>query len=342
MVLQANTEGIVPLALVSSTQNFHPVVGGWVWSLGSRLFFFFFGLPMCRSKQFPQLLPILGLLPEWWVRATNPLIAQLREQDRNYRSQIQSILSHTDDAEQKSSSHSTVFHSLRDDPDLPPAEKSLPRLVSEAKSIVGAGTFTSTHMLNITTYHILANPLVRTRLMEELAQAMPNQDVPCQLETLEQLPYLDAVINEGLRLSYGTLHRLQRVHPDTALTFQDWVIPPGTPVGMSSFSFNGNPAVFPAPEVFDPSRWLGPKRDFRRKFLFNFGKGTRHCVGMSLALAEIQMTLAAVFRKLGSKMQLYDTDRERDVDIKHDFFLTMPNTESRGVRVTFHDDMVVR
>lgn len=67
---------------------------------------------------------------------------------------------------------------------------------------------------------------------------------------------------------------------------------------------------------------------------------------MNLAQAEIHMALATVFRRLGTKMQLYDTLRERDVDVKHDFFVTNPSLDSRGVRVTLHSsnfqDMSVR
>ena len=288
--------------------------------------------PSTRIKQFPQLFPVLNLLPNWFVRATNPLIAQLRIQLEEYASQVDLILSHKEKT--GSESHPTVFHSLRDDDELPLSEKSLPRLVQEAASLVAAGTLTSTHMLGITTYHILANPPILNRLMTELEEAIPDAATPCSLQTLEQLPYLSAVINEGLRLSYGTIHRLQRVHPDTALTFRGWTIPPGTPVGMDSIHLHNDPTVFPEPRTFDPSRWIGPEKELRQKYLFNFGRGTRQCVGMNLALAEIHMVLATVFRRLGTRMQLYDTVRERDVDVKHDFFATNPSLESRGVRVT--------
>ena len=203
----------------------------------------------------------------------------------------------------------------------------------EAQSLIGAGTLTSTHMLSMTTYHILANPPIVRSLIEELEDAIPDIHIPLSLQQLEQLPYLTAVVNEGLRISYGTLHRLQRVHPDHTLKYRDWTIPPGTPVGMSSLFMHDDPAVFPEPRQFDPSRWTGPEKEFRLKYLFNFGRGTRQCVGMNLAYAEIYMTLAAVFRKFGYELTLYDTHRERDVDIKHDFFITCPSVDSRGVRV---------
>lgn len=119
-----------------------------------------------------------------------------------------------------------------------------------------------------------------------------------------------------------------------ALTYRDWIIPPGTPVGMSPLFMHNDPAIFPDPQIFDPSRFIGPEKERRQRHLFNFGKGTRQCVGMNLAQAEIHMALAAIFRKFGTKMHLYDTIRERDVDVKHDFFVPNPSLDSRGVRVT--------
>ena len=282
------------------------------------------------------MLPTLFLLPNWLVQAIYPLFAQYRVQKQEYESQVRSILSHTDKT--STESHPTVFHSLRDDPDLPLSEKSLPRLVMEAQTLIGAGTLTTTHMLSMTAYHILANPPILRKLLEELEEAIPDIATPCPLQTLEQLPYLSAVISEGLRVSYGSVHRLQRVHPDNALIFRDWIIPPGTPVSMSSISMHDDQSIFPEPRKFDPQRWIGPERDIRQKYLFNFGRGARQCVGMNLAEAEMHMTLAAVFRRVGRLMELYDTERERDVDVKHDFFVTNPSLDSRGVRVVLGSD----
>ena len=204
------------------------------------------------------MLRILDLLPDWWVRATSPLYAQFRVQNSFYDSKVQSLLSHEDKA--GSEWHPTIFHSLRDDGDLPLAEKSLRRLVMEAQSLVSAGTLTTAHTLIATTYHVLANPPVLSRLMAELETAIPDTAEPCSLQNLEQIPYLSAVISEGLRLSYGSVHRLQRVHPDHALTFRNWTIPPGTPVGMTSIFMHDDPAIFPEPRIFDPQRWMGPSR----------------------------------------------------------------------------------
>ena len=107
-------------------------------------------------------------------------------------------------------SHPTVFHSLRDDDNLPLSEKSLPRLIMEAQSLVSAGTLTSTHMLSLTTYFVLIDPAILSKLTAELEEAIPDTATATlySLENLERLPYLSAVVNEGLRVSYRLVHRL--------------------------------------------------------------------------------------------------------------------------------------
>lgn len=51
----------------------------------------------------------------------------------------------------------------------------------------------------------------------------------------------------------------------------------------------------------------------------------------SLALAELYIVIASVFRRFD--MELYDTVRERDVDAVRDCFIGETSPESRGVRV---------
>ncbi len=57
--------------------------------------------------------------------------------------------------------------------------------------------------------------------------------------------------------------------------------------------------VFPDPEVFDPTRWMGSPDDVRtrERYLVAFSKGSRGCVGQNLAMCELYCTLAAVFRR---------------------------------------------
>ena len=274
------------------------------------------------------MIPMMNFLPDWFVQATNPAAWLVRVQFGEYSRMVKQVLQ---GGENDKTSHATVFHALRDDPGLPNSEKNLPRLVAEAASLVGAGTLTTAHTLSTTTYFVLENPTILHRLLAEL-----DASDATTVQELEKLTYLNAVFTEGLRLSYGTIHRLSRVHPDNELDFQGWSIPAGTPVGTTSYFTHQNEKVFASPRKFDPDRWLDASPEAHAEMtrcLGNFGRGTRQCVGMNLAYAEVYLTLASVFRRLGRKMELHNTIRERDVDMVHDFFISFPRVDSKGVCV---------
>lgn len=223
----------------------------------------------------------------------------------------------------------TMFHELLSG-SLPPAEKTLDRLVDEGINMVAAGTLTTAHFLKTTTYHLLANPTLLAKLKSELIAAIPNPEELPPLRDIEALPYLHAVIQEGFRLSYGATSRLPRVSTNSPLQYKDWIIPAGTPVGMTSIILHENPAIFPNPQEFDPNRWTEKGAGRLDRYLVNFSKGTRSCLGISLAQAEIYLTLAAVFRRFD--FELFQTDRS-DIDVAHDFFNPSPKLDSKGLRV---------
>ena len=191
---------------------------------------------------------------------------------------------------------------------------------------MSAGTVTTAWTLPVTVYYLLTNPDVLQKLKQELNEAVPDPSKSTPLVELEQLPYLTGVIQEGLRLSYGIVTRLERIAPDETLVFTDpstkkaWKIPPRTPVSMTSYIIHRNPDIFPSPLSFQPERWIeNPRLD---KYLVSFSKGKMQCLGINLAYAEIYLMLAKLFRVYGSndvrmdgdvgKLELFDTNFERD------------------------------
>ena len=206
-------------------------------------------------------------------------------------------------------SHRTIFHDLLSST-LPASEKSVARLGQEGQVVVGAGTETTAWTLSVTTFHLLSNPAILHQLRKELIAAIPDPSQPVPLATLEQLPYLTACIQEGLRLSYGVCSRLARVSPTEALHFrvpgklssttpQDWIIPPSTPVSMNSVLVHQNPSIFPSPQSYDPTRWLSSPNQRLDHYLVPFSKGSRQCLGINLAYAELYLVLAGIFRRYG-------------------------------------------
>lgn len=118
------------------------------------------------------------------------------------------------------------------------------------------------------------------RLRDELRDRQVDFNSATKLQQLEPLPFLTAVIMEGLRLSYGTATRLARIAPDRVIEYGDWNIPPGTPVGMSNALIFQDESIYPDPLVFEPERWTDPaERKRLDKYFVAFSKGTRSCLG---------------------------------------------------------------
>ena len=84
--------------------------------------------------------------------------------------------------------------------DMPESELSVERLTKEAQVLLGAGTASTARTLDFISYYILSNPHIRSRLGKELEDVMADypKEVPSRAQ-LEKLPYLQAIINEGLR-----------------------------------------------------------------------------------------------------------------------------------------------
>ena len=104
---------------------------------------------------------------------------------------------------------------------LPDAEKSTARLRDEAIVLIGAGTDTTANTLAALTYHLLANPLILKKLKTELAEAIPDVETLPESTRIETLPYLTAVIQEGIRLHPGASLRQERVAPDEDLLYEN-------------------------------------------------------------------------------------------------------------------------
>jgi cytochrome P450 len=256
------------------------------------------------------------------------------------RKQVRQVLQEKTQAH-KDLSHPTIFHALIDS-DLPPEEKGVERLTDEADTIIAAGQETLSLILTHITYHLLSNPTVLRTLKEELAKAIPDPNAVTSEVTLSNLPYLTGVIKEGLRLGYGVSGRLHRV-PLEPLAFsapdQEWVIPPGTPVSMTSVLIHHDESIFPNSCEFQPERWINnPGLD---RYLVSFSKGSRSCIGVNLAYAEMYLWLAGVFRRYGSPdirfktdegaLELFETDQS-DVDMWADRFIPVVKPGSKRVR----------
>ncbi|KAI1116081.1 cytochrome P450 3A13 [Nemania sp. NC0429] len=148
---------------------------------------------------------------------------------------------------------------------------------------------------------------VQRRLQEEL---IANPQVP-----FDKLPYLDAVVLEGLRCFPAIPMSLPRYVPRGGRTIDGFFIPEHTIVSSQAYSAHRiDRTVFQQPDLFDPERWLEEKGVLDRKRLFfAFASGGRGCIGKHLALAEMKILLRDVYSRFTTLPDSSMTDEDMEM-----------------------------
>ena len=168
---------------------------------------------------------------------------------------------------------------------------------------MAAGLVTTSWVLSVASFHIINDPKISQKLRDELNVAQSTQSTPLDWHALEQVPYLNGCVHEGMRLAHGVVTRNPRLAPDTALTYGSWTIPPNTPVSMTSVDILMNETIFPNPKAFIPERWIdAPHLD---RYFVPFGKGTRQCLGVKLVVSILH-PLILQFRTTTPRLYLVD------------------------------------
>jgi cytochrome P450 len=176
----------------------------------------------------------------------------------------------------------TIFYDILDSQVLPPEEKTVDRLADEAFGMVVAGGDTVGRALSNLFYHLHMNPVWLHQIRAEIDTAMPSPTHLASLSDLENLPIFTAAIKETLRVSNLITERLVLLEPEETLVYNNWVIPPKTPICMSLCSMHNDPNVFPNPKAFNPGRWIEAKQTGQNldKYYVPFAKGSRSCLGV--------------------------------------------------------------
>jgi cytochrome P450 len=161
-------------------------------------------------------------------------------------------------------------------------------LRDEMMTLLLAGHETTATALAWAVRHILANPGVLGALREELREA--DALTP---EGVGRLPYLDATVKETLRLNPIISEVGRRLARPMRIGGRE--LPAGVGAAACIYLVHRRPDLWPEPERFDPTRFVGA-RPSPYEFL-PFGGGVRRCLGMAFALYEMKIVLAQVLSR---------------------------------------------
>jgi len=144
------------------------------------------------------------------------------------------------------------------------------------------------------TYHVGVNPDVQSKLKEEIDDVLRQTNSKPTYDVIKRMKYLDAVVNESLRL-YPIASLLDRK------CVKETELPPATPNGKPitlkpgdyiwflTSGLHYDPKYYPHPDKFVPNRFLNG--DVDNSVYMPFGIGPRLCIGNRFALMEAKIML---------------------------------------------------
>lgn len=182
-------------------------------------------------------------------------------------------------------------------------------LWGEANVLMIAGSDTTSTSLSAAMFHLVRNPNAMQKLKEEVRSHFSDVEQIVTGPELNQLTYLKACIDEAMRLAPAVAGSIPREASDPVVTVDGLVLPEGTGCGTPPYTIHRRPDYYREPLSYLPDRWIEgavcktvddawtvTKDDVEiaRKAFCPFSIGPRGCIGKSMALMEMRITLARI------------------------------------------------
>lgn len=172
-------------------------------------------------------------------------------------------------------------------------------LTAEALTQLIAGSDTTSNTSCALLYHCLQNPHVVTKLQKELDAAIMDPDQVPTFSQVKDLPYLDAVIKETMRIHSTSSLGLPRVVPPggPGISVAGTHFPQSTVLSVPAYTIHHSTAIWgPDADSFRPERWENITEAQKNAFI-PFSYGPRACVGRNVAEMELALIVGTVFRR---------------------------------------------
>ncbi|KAI0204559.1 cytochrome P450 [Astrocystis sublimbata] len=290
---------------------------------------------------FPIVMSIVNNTPKWLLSMFIPNLSSMAEK-QDWRINVVRRIRQSPNPTALSS---TIFEGMLGS-SLPEEEKTDARMAQDAQLIILAGEGTTGYSLGAILFELLSHADVYQKVRKEVLMALSEDDMVPSFVKIQNLPYFNAVIQEGLRLHPGVVARMARISPDKDTINHNkkrgtsYVIPAGTTASMTTLALHTDPEIFTNPLTYNPQRWIDDPK--LTQTLLTFSRGARICIGQKFARREMSMMLAAILKhydlyqgQKGPTLELYDTTRERDIVASSEMIIPMPAKGSKGLRVRF-------
>uniref|UniRef100_A0A671SSV5 unspecific monooxygenase n=1 Tax=Sinocyclocheilus anshuiensis TaxID=1608454 RepID=A0A671SSV5_9TELE len=170
-------------------------------------------------------------------------------------------------------------------------------ILSQSMIFIFAGYETSSSTLSFFFYNLATNPEAMKKLQEEIDQTFPDK-APVDYEAVMNMEYLDAALNESLRL-FPVAGRLElgRVCKKT-VDINGLLIPKDVVVMIPTYALHRDPDYWSDPESFKPERFTKDNKESIDPYMYMpFGLGPRNCIGMRFAQVTMKLAIVEILQR---------------------------------------------
>ncbi|KAL1438655.1 hypothetical protein MTO96_047849 [Rhipicephalus appendiculatus] len=169
-------------------------------------------------------------------------------------------------------------------------------ITQNAFVVLVGGFETTSNSMALVTHMLINHPEVQEKVREELLSVV-GPDEAITYNTIQNLPYMNSVIQETMRL-YPPAFAVVTREAVVDKQYGKFRIPAGTAVMAAAEYIHRDPRHWENPDEFDPERFLPEnKSKINTMAMQAFGNGPRNCIGMRFAHMELRYTFAHILQK---------------------------------------------
>ncbi|KAJ4397255.1 hypothetical protein N0V93_001479 [Gnomoniopsis smithogilvyi] len=180
--------------------------------------------------------------------------------------------------------------------------------------LMPAGTETSITSIRGTLLYILSSPSTYQKLKQEISDGIKEGRIskPITYDEAKELPYLQAVISEGMRMVPPVINGFAKRVPPGGDTIHEKFVPEGTEIQVNYISMMKSTETFGADAaIFRPERFLecdaATKAHRLKTVELCFGYGRWLCLGKSIAQIELNKIYVELLREFD--FQIFDPEQ---------------------------------
>ncbi|XP_070493744.1 probable cytochrome P450 6a14 [Chironomus tepperi] len=171
------------------------------------------------------------------------------------------------------------------------------------------GFETSSTTTTFTLYHLVQNTELQEKLRDEIKAVLSRHDNKVTYEAMQDMKYLDMVINETLRMCPPGTAAIRQASKNYKVPKTSLEIPKGPLVIVPIYMIHNDPKYHPKPEQFNPERFTPENKAKRHPMAFiPFGDGPRICIGNRFAVMQTKIALI----QLLTSFRAYKTSKTPD------------------------------